>query len=131
MKSFFITIPHAGETVPEECAWLGGLPEPMLMRDVDRYVDKLYLPIINKLNIHSIVTKWHRYVVNLNRTPDDIDKGSVVGADNPKGLHPKGLHWSLTTDGEVLIKKPISMKLHNDLLNLYYFPFHQSIKDAF
>ena len=75
---FFITMPHSGEQIPAACDWLINLPEEILMCDVDRYIDVLYQPAIEVLNIRSEKTAWHRYAVDLNRIPTDIDETSVV-----------------------------------------------------
>ena len=77
---FFISIPHSGEKVPPQTPWLQHLPEVLLMSDVDRYVDRLYQPVIEALEIPSQKTEWHRYAVDLNRIPADIDQASVIGA---------------------------------------------------
>ncbi len=124
---FFVSIPHSGEKVPDEVSWLQKLPEVTLMRDVDRYVDWLYQPAIEKLNLQSLITPWHRYVVDPNRTPDDFDADAVKGAPLPSGTNPKGLHWSVTTHGETLISEAMSMDMHNKLVSDYYQPFHNSI----
>ncbi len=131
MKPFFISIPHSGERVPKEAEWLLNLPEPLLMADVDRYVDRLYQPILNELAIPSVISEWHRYVVDLNRWVDEIDCDSVEGSLNPSGTHPKGFHWSVTTKGEKIMKKPMGHALHERFVKLYFEPFHQSVKDQF
>ncbi len=97
------------------------------MRDVDRFVDILYKPSLTDLKIPSIVTPWHRYVVDLNRKVDEFDTRAVEGASHPEGTHPKGLHWSVTTFDEVLIPQPMSMVLHKKLVENYYQPFHDSV----
>ena len=125
---FFLSIPHSGEQVPDNVAWLQNLPEVTLMRDVDRYVDKLYQPAINDLNLPNIVTQWHRYVVDLNRKEDQYDATAVVGAPLAAGKEPKGLHWSQTTHGEILINEPMTQDLHNELVQKYYKPFHQQVQ---
>ena len=35
-----LTIPHSGETIPEEAAWLEPLPPELLLTDVDRFVER-------------------------------------------------------------------------------------------
>jgi N-formylglutamate deformylase len=124
---FFITIPHSGEMVPEEATWLQSLPEVHLMRDVDRYVDKLYEPAMKRLGIPHIIADCHRYVIDLNRKPEEYDAMSVIGAKLPPGSFPKGLHWCLTTFGEPLILEPMSSDAHKHLVKNYYLPFHESI----
>jgi N-formylglutamate deformylase len=128
MRPFLISIPHSGEIVPPTTPWLTSLPEPVLMRDVDRYVDGLYLPVIEKLKIPSIVATCHRYVIDLNRYPNEFDAQAVEGAPLPAGKHPKGLHWSVTTLGETLIPQPMSMAVHEELVKNYYSPFHEQVK---
>lgn len=130
-KSFFISIPHSGERVPEEAAWLNGLPEPLLMCDVDRYVDQLYKEVIEKLDLPAVVTQWHRYAIDLNRLAEDVDQDSVMGAANPSGSFTQGLHWVKTTKGEVLMKKPISRDLHDLLVEKYFKPFHADVAMVF
>lgn len=131
MKPFFVSIPHSGERVPEEVSWLKGLSEAILMCDVDRFVDRLYWPGIEDLGLPSVVAEWHRYVVDLNRLPSDIDQDSVEGSENPSGTYPIGLHWSVTTQGHSLISQPMSMALHESLVEEYWQPFHDEVKGVY
>ncbi len=126
-RPLFISAPHAGEKIPDQTPWLKQLPEPILMCDVDRYVDQLYRPAAELLKIPFIVTEWHRSVVDLNRLPEDIDQDAVVGAKEPSGKFTTGFHWVKTTKGDVLMPKPISMQLHQELTENYFKPFHHQI----
>lgn len=128
---FFITIPHSGEVIPEQCDWLQALPEEILMCDVDRYIDVLYQPTIEKLSLRSEKTQWHRYAVDLNRIPTDIDESSVQGSLNSAGMFDRGFHWVVTTKNDILLKKPIAQKLHQELSDLIYEPFHQKVRSQF
>lgn len=125
------TIPHSGEKVPDFCDWLFGLPEPTLMRDVDRYVDFLYEESLTELKIPFVKTEWHRYAADLNRLPQDIDKDSVAGSLNPSGSNNRGFHWSVTTLNEKLIHQPMSLEVHQKLVDLVYTPFHQNVKSLY
>jgi N-formylglutamate deformylase len=127
-KAFFISIPHSGEMVPREATWLATLDERTLMCDVDRFVDQLYGPAIQKLKIGAVLTEWHRYVIDLNRLPEDVDQNSVVDSTHPAGTHNTGLHWVKTTKGEVLMSSPISRELHQELVKKYFDPFHDKIQ---
>lgn len=127
MKAFLISIPHSGEKVPNETPWLRSLPEPVLMCDVDRFVDRLYEPVFQKLQIPHVITEWHRYVVDLNRLPDDVDSSSVDGHKNPAGQFWNGLIWVRTTRGQSLLPKPISSELHQQLVRQYFKPFHDQV----
>lgn len=98
------------------------------MRDVDRYVDKLYEPTLTQLQIPFIKTEWHRYVVDLNRLPSDTDQNSVEGSSNPPGTFARGFHWSITTLGEKLLPRAMPMALHRKLVRDYYEPFHEKMR---
>ena len=101
------------------------------MCDVDRYVHEFYGPAAEKLGVPIIVADVHRYVVDLNRWPDDIDEQSVEGSENPRGKFTTGFHWAQTTTGAVLIKEPMSKKLHDTLTEKYFWPFHKKIEAQF
>lgn len=131
MKPFFLTIPHSGEIVPVEAQWLKGLAEVVLFRDVDRFVDKLYAPAIAALKLPAVVAEFHRYAVDLNRVPEDVDQDSVQGSHNPSGMFPLGFHWVQTTYGERLMKQPISQELHELLRARYYQPFQERVQAEF
>ncbi|MCX7979196.1 MAG: N-formylglutamate amidohydrolase, partial [Bdellovibrionaceae bacterium] len=103
MTPFFVTIPHSGEKIPPESPWLVGLPEAVLLRDVDRFVDLLYQPALQSLKIPFVKTEWHRYAADLNRVPEDVDASSVAGNPNPPGVHNRGFHWTVPTHNEPLL----------------------------
>ena len=131
MKPFFISIPHSGERVPDEASWLEGLPEPILMCDVDRFVDRLYQPVVRELHLNCVTTPWHRYAVDQNRLPEDIDQASVEDATLPPGKFSTGLHWVQTTRGSKLMPKPISRKLHDEMVQKYFYPFQDEIRAVY
>ena len=127
MKSLLATIPHTGEKIVEESTWLNNLPENILMYDVDRFVDRLYKPALDQYNIPRVTTPYHRYIVDCNRWPTDVDADSVEGSNNSSGLYPTGLHWRQTTAGHILLKNPLSQKLHQTLIEKYYNCFFQDV----
>lgn len=131
MKPFFVSIPHSGEKIPADAEWLKGLPEPILMCDVDRYVDRLYSPAVQRVGCPVVVAEWHRYVVDLNRLPDDIDVDSVQGAPNPSGKFPQGLHWIRTTKGQQILPSPMTMDRHRELVKKYFDPFHEQVRAVY
>ena len=130
-KSLIASIPHAGEIVPDSAFWLKNLPEQILMYDVDRFIDQMYEPVLKKLNIPCVTAKYHRYAVDCNRWPSDVDRDSVEGAPKASGRHPTGLHWRITTAGRVLIKKPLKQSLHEELLKKYYYDFFKNIDNLY
>lgn len=127
----FVSIPHSGERIPDQASWLKNLPEEILMADVDRYVDVLYKTNLQKLNIPYQLTDWHRYAVDLNRIPTDVDESSVVGAPKKVGTHPDGYHWVMTKGEIKLMPAPMSAKNHDELTQLIYEPFHAGIRNYY
>lgn len=127
-RPLLVTIPHSGEAVPPEAAWLSGIAREVLLTDVDRFVDRLYAPALSSLGIPSVIASVHRYAVDLNRTPDDVDAASVEGALAPAGSHTQGFHWQKTTQGHVLMKAPIPMATHQKLVRGHHDPFHAEIE---
>lgn len=128
---FFITIPHSGEKVPEQTPWLKSLSEEILMSDVDRYVDILYKPSLDKLHIRSQKTDWHRYAVDLNRFPADVDQDAVINAEKKSGSHSDGYHWVMTKNEFRLMPQPMSRKIHDELTQLIFEPFHEGIRNHY
>lgn len=125
-----VTLPHSGEKIPTQCFWLNQLPEPILFADADRYVDQLYLVALNEIRAEVVSTQWHRYVVDLNRVPEDTDVTSLEGSPNPAGTHPRGFHWVHTTKKETILPKPLSRELHLELKRLVYDEFHSAIEKS-
>lgn len=131
MQRLLVTIPHSGEKIPPQAPWLNGLPEEILMCDVDRYVDRLYEPALQALQIPYVKTEWHRYAGDLNRFADDVDSTSVLGSPNAPGTFARGFLWTITTTETKLMPGPISPAAHQELVKLIYEPFHQSIHDQY
>lgn len=128
-RPLLLTVPHSGELIPQGCSWLTTLSEPHLMCDVDRFVDRLYLPFVHKNSVPHVISKWHRYAADLNRFPEDIDADSVLGAKAASGTHPRGFHWVRTTTNLAIMNQPMSMELHKKLVEEVHDPFHQQINE--
>jgi N-formylglutamate amidohydrolase len=128
------TLPHSGERIPAEFQYLASLPKEIQLADVDRFVDELYESALISLGIPFVVTPWHRYVCDLNRTPDEVDQNSVEGAPHPPGTHSHGFLWVKTMSGEPLLERPLTQAEFNSLRLRFFDPFHakvQSLYEAF
>ena len=131
--ALFASIPHSGTIIPPEAYWLKSLNPSLLMCDVDAFVDDLYKHTLDHFNIPFVVFKWHRYSVDANRFSTDISSKTVEMPKKHKlkqntKENPSDIHWHKTTQGDVLIPKPLSQTLHKELIRKYYDPFHQKIK---
>ena len=131
MKPLLVSIPHNGEQIVEETTWLKDLDEVTLMYDVDRFIYPMYESVLDQYKIPRVVTPYHRYVVDCNRWPTDVDCDSVEGNEKPSGSHPTGLHWRKTTAGYVLFKKPLSQSLHETIIKKYYEGFFRDIDSLY
>lgn len=129
--SLLVTIPHSGEKIPPQTPWLAELPEPILMCDVDRYVDVLYEPTLAKLNIPFVKTEWHRYAADLNRVPTDVNASSVAGHPDASPKFNRGFHWVNTTYKHQLMKSPMPKEDHEALVKLVFDPFHTAIRSTY
>lgn len=123
-----VTIPHSGEAIPPEASWLQQLPEEILLCDIDRFVDELYSPVLSKLSLPFVSCSWHRYAGDLNRSPLDVDRDSVQGAAGAFGSMKRGFHWRITTQGQVILKEPISIETHGALVKKIHDPFHSQVQ---
>ena len=128
----FVSIPHSGINIPSEAVWLKKVSSSVLMCDVDAFVDDLYNPALKDFCIPSVIFKWHRYVVDVNRFSTDISPLTVEMSKpfSPikKSKSPSDVHWRKTTKGDLLIKKALPKKLHEVLIKKYFDPFHEKIK---
>ncbi len=131
MKPLLASIPHNGEKIVEETYWLKDLDEVTLMYDVDRFIYSMYESVLDQYKIPRVVTPYHRYVVDCNRWPTDVDCDSVEGSERPSGSYPTGLHWRKTTSGYVLFDKPLSQNLHREIIKKYYEGFFRNIDSLY
>lgn len=126
--SLWISIPHSGEFLPSEAFWLTNKPQSILLTDVDRFVNQLYQPIAETLGIPMLISPIHRYVADLNRSPEDIDPTTVEQAPPFASSFKRGLYWKSTTKQEPLLERPLSQEEHHFIVQNYHLPFHQEIK---
>jgi len=79
-----ISLPHDGTAIPEEIAARMS-PAALAVPDTDWHVHRLYAPLAEALGASVIRPRWSRYVVDLNRPPDDV---SLYPGQRVTGLVP-------------------------------------------
>ena len=78
-----VSLPHDGHAIPDDL--LPRLtPEAQAAPDTDWFVSRLYA-FARELGASVLVPHWSRYVVDLNRPPDDV---SLYPGQNTTGLCP-------------------------------------------
>ena len=80
-----ISLPHVGTDIPPE---IGErlLPRALISEDSDWHLERLYRPLAAALGASLLVPRYSRYVVDLNRPPDD--QPLYPGATGGTGLVP-------------------------------------------
>jgi N-formylglutamate deformylase len=82
--ALLVSLPHCGTVIPE--AMLARLvPRAQALEDTDWHVDELYA-FVRELGASFIVPRYSRYVIDLNRPPDDAPMYSRA---NSTGLCPE------------------------------------------
>ncbi len=124
-----VEVPHSGLQVPPEVeSEIDATPSAML-RDSDIYVDQLYQNAPQN-GATLLVSRVSRYVVDLNRGPDDVDSAAVPR--HPKGRHipARGVVWRARTDGTPLLRAPLTVQQFTRRLELFYEPYHRTRREV-
>ncbi len=121
-----VEVPHAGLTIPESVRSEIAATQDAVQRDADIYVDKLYkdAPEQGAVLLSANVS---RYVVDLNRAPDDVDRSACPEHPSPRGTQPRGVIWSMTTDGRPALTAPLSYAQLTSRLALFHTPYHATL----
>ncbi len=122
-----VEVPHAGLAIPDVVRHEVLATPEALMRDADIYVDKLYEQAPAN-GASMLVAHVSRYVVDLNRSADDVDAQTVVDHPAPRALQPRGVVWRMTTDGQPVLAKPLTLTQLEERLGLFHAPYHDAIE---
>lgn len=122
-----VEIPHAGLAIPEVVVDELRPPADALFRDADIYVDKLYDGAPGR-GATLLVARVSRYVVDLNRAPDDVDVETVPDHPAPRGVQPRGVVWRMTTDGRPILRKPLRYAQFRQRIERFHAPYHATLQ---
>ena len=124
-----VEVPHSGLQVPPEVeSEIDATPLAML-RDSDIYVDQLY----QRAPEHGatlLVSRVSRYVVDLNRGPDDVDSAAVPRHPKARHIPARGVVWRARTDGTPLLRAPLTVQQFTRRLELFYEPYHRTLREV-
>ena len=115
-----ISVPHDGVHIPAELA-ARMQPEARRVPDTDWWMSRLYGPVAEALDASLIVPSHSRYVIDLNRSPDDT---SLYPGQNTTGLCPQ-VRFSgepIYRDGEA--PDPVEVAFRVDR---YWRPYHEAL----
>jgi N-formylglutamate amidohydrolase len=123
-----VEVPHAGTAIP------GALRDEIIahddsvLRDADLFVDRLYAAAPQR-GAALLCARWSRYVVDLNRAPDDVDLETVFDHPTPRRTQPRGVVWRVTAEGRPLLRAPLDYSRLRERLALYHEPYHRRLRD--
>ncbi|MCB9596404.1 MAG: N-formylglutamate amidohydrolase [Sandaracinaceae bacterium] len=123
----FVEVPHAGLAVPDRVRDELIVSGDVLLRDSDVYVDALCADAPSE-GATLLAARVSRYVVDLNRAPDDVDHETVPDHPDPRGVQPRGVVWRLTTDGQRALRSPLTYAALCDRLEHYHAPYHAALE---
>lgn len=122
-----VEIPHAGLDIPAHFREPLIAPVRALARDADLYVDELYVDAPLE-GASMLVANTSRYLLDLNRAEDEVDANAVSGAPTEIS-RPRGLVWSLTTDGERVLSRPLDRAELEERLEEVHRPYHRTLRE--
>lgn len=123
-----VEVPHAGLQIPELLRDQILANEETLRRDADLYVDELYAHAPD-VGAALLTARLSRYVVDLNRAPDDVELGLLDDGATGRLGQPRGVVWRVTTDGRPALRTPLDAASLGERLELYHAPYHARLRE--
>jgi N-formylglutamate deformylase len=127
MTPLLVEVPHASLSVPDAVAAELCVPPDAIMRDADIHVDKLY-EHAPRYGASLLCARVSRYVVDLNRAPNDVDSATVTDHPQPRIGQPRGVVWRATTDGRPVLTRPLTYAQLTERLERFYVPYHDALR---
>lgn len=124
-----VEVPHSGLQIPPEVeAQIRATPFAAL-RDSDIFVDRLYQGS-PRYGATLVVSRISRYVVDLNRGPDEVDVTAVPKHPRARHIPARGVVWRARTDGTPLLRSPLTVEQFTRRLERYYEPYHRTLRET-
>ncbi len=124
--SVLVEVPHAGLAVPDPVRDELIVARETRLRDSDIYVDALCARAPTR-GATLLTAHVSRYVVDLNRAPDDVDHDTVPDHPDPRGVQPRGVVWRLTSEGLPALDRPLTYAALSERLARYHAPYHDAL----
>jgi N-formylglutamate amidohydrolase len=125
MTPVVVEVPHAGLFVDDVTRSTLAADSDAIARDADLFVHELY-DDVQTTGATLMFTTFSRYVVDLNRSTDDLDEATVVGGRRePRAT--RGLVWRLTSDNRRAIRAPLAREEVERRVREVYRPYHDTL----
>lgn len=122
-----VEVPHAGLKVPMDVRAQLVVSDATILRDSDLHVDRLFAHAPER-GATLLTSAISRYVVDLNRAPDDVDRQTVRDHPAPRPTQSRGVVWRSTTDGQPALREPITYAELERRLARYHAPYHAALE---
>jgi N-formylglutamate amidohydrolase len=119
-----VEVPHAGVYLDPESLAFTIAPARCIARDADLYVDRLFQDA-PAAGATLLVARLSRYVIDLNRGPQDYDGDAVDGGVGRAA--PRGLVWRVATDGSPVLAQRLPVTELQRRLDFAYRPYHAAL----
>ena len=123
-----VEVPHAGLAIPEAVQSELVVDSFSVQRDADLYVDKLYA-YAPEAGASLLAARVSRYVVDLNRSAEDVDPLTVPDHPHPRTGQPRGVVWRVTTEGVPALRKPLDYAGLQRRLSSFHAPYHNKLQE--
>ena len=124
-----VEVPHSGLQVPADVEPQIDATPTAVLRDADMYVDQLYERAPQN-GATLLVSRVSRYVVDLNRGPEEVDSAAVPRHPHARHIPARGVVWRARTDGTPLLRSPLTTQQFARRIQLYYEPYHQTLREV-
>ncbi|MGB5809697.1 MAG: N-formylglutamate amidohydrolase [Polyangiales bacterium] len=124
-----VEVPHAGLQIPDEVESELDASPLAVLRDSDIYVDQLYAGAPD-VGATLLVSRVSRYVVDLNRGPEEVDLSAVPRHPKARQIPARGVVWRAGTDGRPLLRAPLTVEQFTRRIEQYYRPYHHALREV-
>ena len=113
---FIVAVPHTGKEIPEEGIVRDVLDlEKIAMLEDDRFSWEIYSPLVQYGGL-VVASRFHRYVVDLNRSPNEAGEQGVLREVNFSGTK--------------VVRRPYTEQERELVLSRYWHPYHDALQKA-
>lgn len=123
-----LSVPHAGLLIPAQDTPLLAVAGKGLLRDADLYVDRL-VQGVPAFGVDVVVAQVSRYVLDVNRAPDDVDREVCPDIERPARPSARGLCWRTNTDGAALMVRPLTRPELLSRVQRIHEPYHDLLAE--
>jgi N-formylglutamate deformylase len=125
-----VEVPHAGTELPADVKAAldaGDARDTDVRFDADLYVDRLF-GLAPSAGATLLCARLSRYVVDLNRAPDELDEGLFSSYELRRRGLPRGVVWRCAGDGRPLLARALTRSEVAARIATYYTPYHDTLR---